>query len=116
MPTIRSGPNGPVVVPTFGERLRAARLRWGWDDRLRCWARILSSPSSPYRVELHPPGLVPTRSPKGEEYALWYGAADGPATLTNSAPALAALVGTEIKSPMVLWLDDDGRRVEVARL
>lgn len=47
--------------PTFGQMIRALRLGWTFAYRRKCWVRVSDVPGG-FDVDMHPPGLVPTKN------------------------------------------------------
>ena len=96
-----------MVAPTFGTRIRAARLRWGWNAKIQAFMRI--SGDGPFYIELAPATYTfPAsrgRSKVQEKYRIWWEGGRGE-ELVNGIDCLRGV--TKVKIPFTFWIDYNG--------
>lgn len=87
---------------TLGVMLRAARL--GWHLTPRGYLLRISEPEPHrFRLDFHPPSIVPARDRIGGPHFVWW---EGEPPVTDLAPI--CYIRT-VKRPFRLYVDDDGR-------
>lgn len=59
-------------TPSFGTRIRAARLGWGHAPRHGCFIRMVDVGEGRNRIELCPTNGVPVKKSKGGLYRCWW--------------------------------------------
>lgn len=102
-----------VPPVTFGQMLRAARMRYGWSKMHGAYIRIAAA-GPPYRIDVHPPGLIKAdKRSEDEEYVLWW------SPRPTRDPSCLEFLGkieplqgvSMIRKPFSFWVDEEGRAV-----
>lgn len=105
---------------TFGETIRAARLRFHWHDAFGCYLRVSGHEhgvNGPFLIELVPGGAMAAYGGRGRkkderEFTLWW--TDGGTDVLAQAPGLAAFRAEPPTRPLLVYLDGKGERCAVS--
>ena len=92
---------------TLGPMLRAARLGWHMTPN-GYLLRISDGDHGRFRLDFHPPSLVPARDKLGGPHFVWWESEEGESSVTDFVPI--RYIKT-VKRRFTLYVDGDGRAV-----